>query len=136
MQIYLARPNRHIENISFERLVGGVRLADMKVDGWDELQKLGLSYVKTKDIVDSIKDTSARPANAVENQVVSADASFKFGDDAQVAAEWAYSKTDPNTQSNPADRLKGSAYKVNGSYRAKERLGFDATSVTSSFEEE
>jgi len=107
----------------------------MKVDGWDELQKLGLSYVKTKDIVDSIKDTSARTANAVENQVVSADASFKFGDDAQVTAEWAYSKTDPNTQASLADVIRGTAYKLNGSYRAKARLGFDATSMTSSFEE-
>ena len=135
MQLYFGRPTRHIEGSSFTRYVGGMRLSDLEVDGWDELDKFGLSYVMTKDIVDSIKDTSARPANAVENQVVSTDASFKFGDDAQVAAEWAYSKTDPNTQSNPADRLKGSAYKVNGSYRAKSRLGFDATSVTSSFEE-
>lgn len=134
MQIYLARPTRHIEGSSFERLVGGVRLADMKVEGWDELEKLGLSYVKTKDIVDSIKDTNARPANAVENQVVSADASFKFGDDATMQAEWAYSKTDPNTQSNPADLLKGVAYKVNGSYVTKPHLGFDATSATASFE--
>ncbi|MBI4179179.1 hypothetical protein HY522_07145, partial [bacterium] len=135
MQIYLARPNRHIEGTSFERLVGGARLADLKVEGWDELQKLGLSYVKTKDIVDSIKDTSARPANAVENQVVSADASFKFGDDATVQAEWAYSKTDPNTQASLADVIHGSAYKLNGAYRAKPRLGFDATSMTTSFEE-
>ena len=112
MQIYLARPNRHIESSSFERLVGGVRLADLKVDGWDELQKLGLSYVKTKDIVDSIKDTNARPANAVENAVVSADASFKFGDDATVQAEFAYARTDPNTQASLADLLRGHAYKM------------------------
>lgn len=135
LQLYFARPNRHIEGSSFTRLVGGARLADLKVDGWDELQKLGLAYVKTKDIVDSIKDTSARPANAVENQVVSADASFKFGDDAQVSAEWAYSKTDPNTQASMADIIHGKAYKLNGSYRAKPRLGFDATSVTTAFEE-
>ncbi|OGH57148.1 MAG: hypothetical protein A3G34_07550 [Candidatus Lindowbacteria bacterium RIFCSPLOWO2_12_FULL_62_27] len=135
LQFYFARPTRHLEGTSFQRLVVGARLADMKIEGWDELQKLGLSYVKTKDIVDSIKDTSARPANAVENQVVSADASFKFGGDATVQAEWAYSKTDPNTQASLADVIHGAAYKLNGSYRAKPRLGFDATSVTTSFEE-
>ena len=135
MQLYFGRPTRHIEGSSFTRYVGGMRLSDLKMEGWDELDKFGLSYVKTKDIVDSIKDTSARPANAVENQVVSADASFKFTDDFTVQAEFAYARTDPNTQASLADILRGHAYKVNGAYRAKPRLGLDATSITSSFEE-
>lgn len=135
LQIYLARPNRHLESTSFERQVYGMRMSGLKMESWDALQKLGMSYVKTRDVVDSIKDTTARPANAVENNVVSVDGSFKFSDDVTVSGEWAYSKNDPNTQSNLADITHGQAYKLNGAYKAGARLGLDATSFTTAYEE-
>jgi len=135
MQIYLARPNRHLESTSFERQVYGMRMSGWKKEGWEAMQKLGVSYVKTRDVVDSIRDTSARPTNAAENNVVAMDGSFKFRDDMTVSGEVAYSKNDPNTQRDLTDITHGQAYKLNGTYRASPRLGIDATNFTGAFEE-
>ncbi len=135
MQLYLARPNRHLENTSFERQVYGMRLSGLKVERWQTLMKFGLSYVKTRDVVDSVRDTNARPANALENQVVAVDGAFNFSDDFTVNGEWACSSNDPNTQKILTDITHGRAYKLNGSYRTAARYGFDATNFTGSYEE-
>ena len=135
MQIYLARPNRHLEGTSFERQVHGMRMSELKKEGWEAMPMLGMSYVRTLDLVDSIKDTNARPTNAVENNVLAMDGTYKFSDDMTVSGEWAYSKNDPNTQRDLTDIRRGQAYKLNGTYRAASRPGFEATNFTGAFEE-
>ncbi len=132
-QMYLARPTRAIDATSFDRFVYGFRLGGIGKSRWKSIQQLGLSYAKTKDQVDSIEDTNVRPANAVENDVYAVDADVTAAG-VNVKGEAAYSRTDPNTQADPTDRIFGYAYKFNASYQAAKRWMFDPARLTAGFE--
>ena len=133
-QMYLARPTRALAATSFDRFVYGFRLGGIGKSRWKSIQQLGLSYAKTKDQVDSIEDTNARPANAVENDVYAVDADLNVTPKLNVKAEAAYSRFDPNTQSDPTDRIFGYAYKFNTSYQSPARWMFDPARWSLGFE--
>lgn len=133
VQVYYGVPTQHVGNKQFDRHVMGARVAGLK--GGALVDGVGFNLVKTKDNTASIDNPAVRPANAVDSQVVSADAGFKFGQAGTVKTELAYSRTDPDTQSAAASVKHGTAFKADGSFKAPDALGFAAPSITASFEE-
>lgn len=132
LQLYYGRPTQAIGAKSFDRHVYGARLAALKGSLGAFVDKLGFNYVRTRDDLGSV-EASQRPANAVDNEVVAWDLGLK-GKAASLQSELAYSRTDPNTRTTADSSVHGFAAKLSGAARAPNGLGFEGTSLASSYE--